>query len=584
MDACGLSAPQADRDASGTIAKPRVFICDRAVNCGVIRHLLKERGWVENPDRSSRVFELKWTQRCHQTKLTASSSRRKQLVNHFRGGYLLHRKPNIARNLSSCVSCSKKIFPRQYNLFHPEQVSRFCKDFQSSAARAASIECRKTSATEESETERREVVVDAVCKAQALEGTRTQHASLDGTANAWILKPGNLSRGRGILVSADLQRLLKEAGSSSFGKRPWNYVVQKYIECPLTLRNHKVDLRLWVLVTSWSPLKIFVHRAPYFRVASKPYSVQSDGVFAKEAHVTNRTVHQNENRILLQEFLQRLSIESNYAGDDLDAERIWHAKTWPHLVDGVRAVLMSSQSMVVSSAKTFASRIRAGLDSQQQAFELYGLDFALDNLMKPWLLEVNCSPCMLFEKENDSLRRWGRDALSGLLDVVLAASEDALTFEASDSVASSSVDRPFAHPESQDETHRHERGKCYGQRLADVPPHLISGMHVKGVPDWLLVLDEVRPSQAKEAKMPLRVGRFMARLVGHLSQKPTRKRPLPTELCELARLSDCAEECLRSVRLAQEVGRSAAVPRRRLGQSRRVTIRRRNVNAHCKGN
>jgi tubulin monoglycylase TTLL3/8 len=35
------------------------------------------------------------------------------------------------------------------------------------------------------------------------------------------------------------------------------------------------------------------------------------------------------------------------------------------------------------------------LDSQRNCFELYGADFLLsEGDLRPWLLEVNCSPCM----------------------------------------------------------------------------------------------------------------------------------------------------------------------------------------------
>eukprot|EP00232_Nephroselmis_pyriformis_P019274 CAMPEP_0182899220 /NCGR_PEP_ID=MMETSP0034_2-20130328/27950_1 /TAXON_ID=156128 /ORGANISM="Nephroselmis pyriformis, Strain CCMP717" /LENGTH=108 /DNA_ID=CAMNT_0025033233 /DNA_START=32 /DNA_END=354 /DNA_ORIENTATION=- len=67
-------------------------------------------------------------------------------------------------------------------------------------------------------------------------------------------------------------------------------VVQEYICRPLVIKGHKVDFRIYVLVTEWEVDRqtAYVHDVGLVRFASAPYSLE--GVGRQEnvfAHVTN---------------------------------------------------------------------------------------------------------------------------------------------------------------------------------------------------------------------------------------------------------------------------------------------------------
>ena len=85
--------------------------------------------------------------------------------------------------------------------------------------------------------------------------------------NAWILKPGGKSRGRGIEIHTDLEDLLKSILVSA----DTMWVAQKYIERPLIIIGKKFDIRVWVLVTSVEPLTIWMFIKPYLRFTSEDY-------------------------------------------------------------------------------------------------------------------------------------------------------------------------------------------------------------------------------------------------------------------------------------------------------------------------
>lgn len=50
---------------------------------------------------------------------------------------------------------------------------------------------------------------------------------MDGITNVWILKPGNKSRGRGIVLMSKLEDVVAKVNPT--GKSDTRYVVQKYI-------------------------------------------------------------------------------------------------------------------------------------------------------------------------------------------------------------------------------------------------------------------------------------------------------------------------------------------------------------------
>lgn len=137
---------------------------------------------------------------------------------------------------------------------------------------------------------------------------------LNGSNNLWIVKPGGLSRGRKIKLFdnyvdickyAELPYALAPSGLQLFDatlpqvqfqtatKKTW--VCQKYIENPLLLMSRKFDIRVWVVVTSWNPLKVYYYKNCYARFGAADYDAQrKDNLFA---HLTNNTVTSKQIKI-----------------------------------------------------------------------------------------------------------------------------------------------------------------------------------------------------------------------------------------------------------------------------------------------
>jgi hypothetical protein len=71
-------------------------------------------------------------------------------------------------------------------------------------------------------------------------------------------------------------------------------VISRYIDNPLILSGHKFDFRIYVVVTSFDPLRIYVYREGLVRFASEKYSNEA---FKEEktkfSHLTNYSINKN---------------------------------------------------------------------------------------------------------------------------------------------------------------------------------------------------------------------------------------------------------------------------------------------------
>ncbi|KAJ1461015.1 tubulin-tyrosine ligase family-domain-containing protein [Pelagophyceae sp. CCMP2097] len=95
---------------------------------------------------------------------------------------------------------------------------------------------------------------------------------IGGSENTWIVKPANMARSLGAIVTRSLPQMLKLAES----RVP--HVVQKYVDRPLLLRDggraFKFDLRITVALRSLEPLELFVHTGCNARTANVEYSLE----------------------------------------------------------------------------------------------------------------------------------------------------------------------------------------------------------------------------------------------------------------------------------------------------------------------
>lgn len=229
--------------------------------------------------------------------------------------------------------------------------------------------------------------------------------------NMWIVKPAAKSRGRGIMTFSDLNKLLSyvDYGKGSAGSALW--IVQKYMERPLTIARRKFDLRQWVLVTAWNPLQIYFYNECYARFGVEEYDTSDASLENSFVHLVNNSIgkeSENFNRIITAEngaaiegYMMSFEQFTDYckfaSGRDMMAERIY-----PRMKEIVKWSLMCAVDAI---------------EHRKNSWELYGFDFMIDEDYNAWLIEINSSPACDYSTK--VTERYVQKALVELLTVVL---------------------------------------------------------------------------------------------------------------------------------------------------------------------
>ena len=102
-----------------------------------------------------------------------------------------------------------------------------------------------------------------------------------GNKLMYIMKPSAGSWGKGIKVVGPKTQVSRKAG----------YVVSQYISNPHLIDGYKYDLRIYVLVTCFDPLKIFLFREGLVRFATQRYSNNPKHLDKRFVHLTNYSVN-----------------------------------------------------------------------------------------------------------------------------------------------------------------------------------------------------------------------------------------------------------------------------------------------------
>ena len=175
-------------------------------------------------------------------------------------------------------------------------------------------------------------------------------------------------------------------------------VVGKYIDNPLLINGHKSDLRLYVLVTSYDPLLIYIYEEGLVRFATVKYDNTGKNLWNPCMHLCNYSINKYHS-----DYIKSADPDLDDQGHKwslsaflkhLKANNIDTVQLMQSIEDVVIKSIVSVEFAVNSASKMFVPH-------RNNCFELYGFDILIDSDLKPWLLEVNLSPSLNTEAPID---------------------------------------------------------------------------------------------------------------------------------------------------------------------------------------
>lgn len=307
--------------------KNQILICISGQKYRIVSEIAKELQWKLTNEHN--LWNIFWTDSIMGVSFCLTMHRF-QKINHFPGMMEICRKDLLARNLNRML----KVFPEEYNIF-PKTWS-----LPSNYAEALNY-------------------------------------SLKNKNRTYIIKPAAAAQGRGIFLTQSLKDIQMDG-----------MVCQLYVKKPLLIDGLKFDLRVYALVTSLDPLRIYIYNEGLTRFATRQYAVPTKGnsgnVFM---HLTNYS-------------LNRLS-ESFSKDQEKGSKRTFSSLNRILSRDGYDVALLWNEideivvKTVISALPVLKHNYSASFprhDVIQACFEILGVDIIIDDSFKPWLLEVNHSP------------------------------------------------------------------------------------------------------------------------------------------------------------------------------------------------
>jgi len=210
----------------------------------------------------------------------------------------------------------------------------------------------------------------------------------------WIVKPPGKNNGSGIHVINHVDEIPETEE---------DICIQRYIVNPYLIKKCKFDLRIYVLVTSLEPLRIFIYDEGLVRFAVNDYTLDPEQIKDKKIHVTNFDVNKNSAKFLhntdpLEPEGHKWTLTGlwKYMGSEINRGNCLNLiSMWEKVKELVIKSLLCGLTSIKDELKPGCKK---ELRSTYNFYKIFGYDVLLDSNRNPHLIEINSRPAALSDK------------------------------------------------------------------------------------------------------------------------------------------------------------------------------------------
>lgn len=214
---------------------------------------------------------------------------------------------------------------------------------------------------------------------------RIKDFDLEDVNNLWLIKPVASSRGRGIRLMTDPSTVPKKT------------LITHYIPNPHLINGKKYDMRIYVLITGYCPLKIYLFDNGLARFCSETYDLNPTKMANRYIHLTNYSINKTSLNFQKNDSIENeegskwtlQALKKYFKDNNIDFNKIWSR---------IKDIIVKTVISVTDHAIPLIKQFKL---SSCNLFELYGVDILLDDKFNPWLMEVNLNPSLNCDSELD---------------------------------------------------------------------------------------------------------------------------------------------------------------------------------------